>query len=1079
MKDIIKENNSSKAVKKNTENVNKEQVESSQSKAVKGKEDVLKVVEEKATFRDYSGRIRYGTNEAKEETSPTKGFEKVKKARIKEKQREIVKSGNDKGVVREHNSTDIVKPESNEGIVKPQYFEGIRTETKSEVKSRWKRVKNGIIKESSRVDVVRPELKSDVIRDKSISVVKAENKGSVIKDNSFLQENKNENKPQQSNNIYNKKVKEKLKNRQQRNISSKNENATVIERTYADSIISNKHDYAVTASFGEYANTKPEEPTEHKSRYEQAIHRTQLEKAKANINKSADTADIVTYRDDTEENKLDTNKQAVIEHKVETVNSRENIVNTSENTPSTEEKTWSKYGQVVKDKLRDKAKKDKHSKDTVAPNSKTASTLIKQSAANTVHSTLQETDDEGIKATDKAVTAVATATDILKSESVENARRLHRQGSKKAIDSSTLGIKEEFKANVKTVISDTNASVHKMINTVGKSAVNGIKDGISENAEDDLSFRAVDDVIKGVEGVKRAKEIYKADRNSVNKAIEGVNSTTKAIKNAPTTIKNTVTGVKTTSQKFNAFRRLQNRRKAEIIRAKAAKNTKKIAGLLMKSAKSAALKFMAIIMSFVIVTVTICGAVVAAIGGFIWNTSSLLDTTQIIKYLSELDYNRQNAWFGKGKTAVDIAKQNYGKDTTYKYVYALAVDVEPDVAKIDDLDVENINCLVKVGEDSDGDNIRPTQKGFTHFYYSADEMLENYRWTTDDYRAALAYMQVKDDNLGWIESHIGFVGKDKLKKACKSLHNATYTQNIVIENYDGKSDTSKYTLESGIYTASFGKNNVSNKYFFGRKFSVKYLIDHNMIKFSNDEEKNEEMRKQFYYTYSYGNYELANLQFPLELKDGEKISDRISKHFGAQLVLSYEPPEPNEKKVVFGKINKSKSYHYAIDLSAEEGDVIYAPIGGLCKATQREGRGFEYVISTAYSGTDFDFTKDGYVCKISCSSASYVGTQVVTAGTPLGLVGGDMGVNYYAPSIDNDTESEDLSASAVFPCYTDTTFHTIDGDFFEEHPEASRPHIHIELYKTPCDFTKITDLDANILAPELFFDYSSEEDTDE
>ena len=146
--------------------------------------------------------------------------------------------------------------------------------------------------------------------------------------------------------------------------------------------------------------------------------------------------------------------------------------------------------------------------------------------------------------------------------------------------------------------------------------------------------------------------------------------------------------------------------------------------------------------------------------------------------------------------------------------------------------------------------------------------------------------------------------------------------------------------------------------------------------------------------------------------------------------------------------------------------------------TQREGRGFEYVISTAYSSNNFDFTKDGYVVKISCSSASFIATStptIVHQGDALGKVAHNIWVNTNVPDSDNDTENEDIMANKLFPCCTSTVYHEIGGDEFTI-PEAEQDHIHLEMYKLPCDFNDAADIEKNVLAPELFFDYSREDD---
>ena len=196
--------------------------------------------------------------------------------------------------------------------------------------------------------------------------------------------------------------------------------------------------------------------------------------------------------------------------------------------------------------------------------------------------------------------------------------------------------------------------------------------------------------------------------------------------------------------------------------------------------------------------------------------------------------------------------------------------------------------------------------------------------------------------------------------------------------------------------------------------------------------------------------------------------------------MRYTPtnrPDDSDKDV-FGTVIKNETYHYATDISADDGDVIFSPITGLCKATQRDERGYEYVISTSYNGNDFDFTKPGYLVKISCSSSSFVGINTPTEvkrGQGLGRVAHNISANYNIPLDKNDTENEDIFADKLFPCSTSTDYHSIEENEFDI-PEPSTDHIHMELYKLPCDFTDANSMESNVLAPELFFDYSNETD---
>ena len=92
-------------------------------------------------------------------------------------------------------------------------------------------------------------------------------------------------------------------------------------------------------------------------------------------------------------------------------------------------------------------------------------------------------------------------------------------------------------------------------------------------------------------------------------------------------------------------------------------------------------------------------------------------------------------------------------------------------------------------------------------------------------------------------------------------------------------------------------------------------------------------------------------------------------------------------------------------------------------------------------------------------------------------VANDIGVNDTRPDSDNDSaDNEDIIADVLFPCNTSTDFSDIGGNNFNTHIAPEENHIHIEMYKLPCDFSDAADVKKNILAPELFFDYSQEDE---
>ena len=106
----------------------------------------------------------------------------------------------------------------------------------------------------------------------------------------------------------------------------------------------------------------------------------------------------------------------------------------------------------------------------------------------------------------------------------------------------------------------------------------------------------------------------------------------------------------------------------------------------------------------------------------------------------------------------------------------------------------------------------------------------------------------------------------ELEKAASELFEATYNYKIFVrdEDSDGNIDES---YKDPIYSVTYSKDKANYYFYFGKKYSVKYLIDNDMIRFDDDDVKNNSMKEKFYNTYKYGNFAAANLSFPLELSD--------------------------------------------------------------------------------------------------------------------------------------------------------------------------------------------------------------------
>ncbi|MBR1445241.1 MAG: hypothetical protein IJ583_17105, partial [Firmicutes bacterium] len=631
-------------------------------------------------------------------------------------------------------------------------------------------------------------------------------------------------------------------------------------------------------------------------------------------------------------------------------------------------------------------------KDSKAQRQKSEKGLVyygSNAAVNAVECEIDNADDKGLKTLKGTTTAAITVAEILKPEKITKGvrRRKKFNKDKTAQNIQNLGIKAEFRNQMKNTFLQANISSKKALDTGGKAILKIIRSEISEIGEDNLAFKAVDDVISTAETAIAVEKGIVATVNSGITATKAIKNTSVAIVKAP---KNISTAAKTFSRnvkKIQKVMRMKNTHKLKLARKTFQNGVKYVAQVIISTAKSAAIKIFASFLVIIILIVAIIGGVIAAVCSFLWQTPTDLDTTQMVKLIAELDYERQKAYFDKGITAVELEKKNDNEKGKYwGCIYKLAVDVPPENEEIivgDQLASEGAVAICKVTVnrmDGSGKSLKPTYSGFNKTFNSSDEMLEEYRWTTDDYMNALAYLQVKNENLGWFENLFGWAGEMKLKNSLKDLHKATYEQNIVLVDDNCGNEPKSYSFTKSIITTSYSGDDDTIKYIFGRKYSVDYLIQNDIVRFSDDDIKNKSEKERYEYIRKYGNFGVANLQFPLALEDDELISERISKHFGKQLILEYEPPEPpsDSHDRVYGKVKAKAGYHYANDLRANDGDEIYAPISGLCKVNQRDERGFEFVISTAYSGDSFDFTKEGYLVKISCASTTFIPSDTPT-----------------------------------------------------------------------------------------------------
>ena len=262
MKSPILDNDNSKAVSTEKELINKEQVTDSLKKAVKQ-------AEEKATFRDYSGRIRFGESEKTTEPTTPKAFEKVIKQQRKAKQQASVIK-NAKPV-----SAEI------EPVIKP--FETVGA--------------SNIVKAENAGSVIKPQQTNDIVKGDTHTVHQ-----STVGTHS------------------NKRYRQAVKDKQRKAKSSssvikpdtvQSDNA-IRELSNEGQIITNSQTSALSSTASDYI-TRTEVTANKPTAFEKVVHQKQMAMVKENVNKSNEP---VTYRSDLTEDKVRANAEMVVTDKL-------------------------------------------------------------------------------------------------------------------------------------------------------------------------------------------------------------------------------------------------------------------------------------------------------------------------------------------------------------------------------------------------------------------------------------------------------------------------------------------------------------------------------------------------------------------------------------------------------------------------------------------------------------------------------------------------------------------------------------------------------------------------------------------
>ena len=164
-------------------------------------------------------------------------------------------------------------------------------------------------------------------------------------------------------------------------------------------------------------------------------------------------------------------------------------------------------------------------------------------AKNAVGNEIENSDDEGIRTLKKGTDIAVTAVEIIKPEDLSKnkitkgvKRRTRFNKSKTAQNIQNLGIKAEFRNEVKNAVLQANNSSKKALDTGRKAILKSIRSGISEIGEDNLAFKAVDDAIGTVETAVAVEKGVVATVNSTVTAAKAIKNTSVAIIKAPKTI---------------------------------------------------------------------------------------------------------------------------------------------------------------------------------------------------------------------------------------------------------------------------------------------------------------------------------------------------------------------------------------------------------------------------------------------------------------------------------------------------------------------------------------------------------------
>ena len=289
------------------------------------------------------------------------------------------------------------------------------------------------------------------------------------------------------------------------------------------------------------------------------------------------------------------------------------------------------------DTIKPNGKKSSKNKDRYSKKDGTGITsAVKEYATDTLISEMINSEDMGVQAAGIAAAATVQLNKAVKGKLRRNkAKRSDTKSIRKA-----YGIKEASKKVPTSVLSNKGSSADGIVGMGGGVASRVIRNKISEAGDDDMGFKAVDNVIKGVDTAKTVKNTTKAV----------INTGKRGVKTAVSAPKKAAKGMKKLKHNVEKARKMA-RMSAKA--AKAAGRTAKAAGkAAMTTIKVTAAAIKAVVTAVVAAVQSLIAAapvigvcvvivvIIAAIIAFIAAVSLKSEDSELTKtweYITELD----------------------------------------------------------------------------------------------------------------------------------------------------------------------------------------------------------------------------------------------------------------------------------------------------------------------------------------------------------------------------------------------------------------------------------------------------------